>query len=476
MPYAERGRYLADADIGVSTHVLHVETAFSFRTRMLDYLWAGLPIVCTEGDEFAGIVEREGLGRVVGAGRPGRLGRGVARAAGRSRGTRRPAGQRSVRTAERFRWPRALAPAGRLLRRPLAGAGYPGLRCGPIGPGRPDSAAGSTTGWPAPARDCPDQGHRRLDRAWIIGTAESVVRPVLVPLGSDCPRPRTGCASSRISARTGVRSTTGPDVPAADGARRSTARDAGLRHAGTRIRECTSRRSRPITHPTSCPAAPWCRSASPRDLPRGVTRSRLRRVVRGRLAGHDACARDHRPRRADPVDHHHRHAGLGGRRQLHQQRAGRGVRPLAGPHPAGRGAFPQPAGLRRLAGLHRRGRPAPPRGHHPRHVVVVRPAVPGRSRPAAVLDRSWTAASARANATTPGWSTATGGLAAHLRNADLVLAPSSTMVDLLSANGIDPTGWRWTRTRRRTRSGSRSPATGPSTAPCGSSSPAASTR
>ena len=30
-------------------------------------------------------------------------------------------------------------------------------------------------------------------------------------------------------------------------------------------------------------------------------------------------------------------------------------------------------------------------------------------------------------------------LAAHLRNADLVLAPSSTMIDLLSANGVDPT-------------------------------------
>lgn len=67
VPYAERGRYLADADIGVSSHLLHVETAFSFRTRMLDYLWAGLPIVCTEGDEFARIVAEDGLGRVVGA-------------------------------------------------------------------------------------------------------------------------------------------------------------------------------------------------------------------------------------------------------------------------------------------------------------------------------------------------------------------------------------------------------------------------
>ena len=63
--YDERARYLTDADIGVSTHFLHVETAYSFRTRMLDYLWAGLPIVCSEGDEFASLVVRHGLGRVV---------------------------------------------------------------------------------------------------------------------------------------------------------------------------------------------------------------------------------------------------------------------------------------------------------------------------------------------------------------------------------------------------------------------------
>jgi hypothetical protein len=42
-----------------------VETAYSFRTRMLDYLWAGLPIVCSEGDEFAGLVARHGLGAAV---------------------------------------------------------------------------------------------------------------------------------------------------------------------------------------------------------------------------------------------------------------------------------------------------------------------------------------------------------------------------------------------------------------------------
>jgi hypothetical protein len=36
----------------VSTHYEHVETTFAFRTRILDYLWAGLPVVATGGDAF----------------------------------------------------------------------------------------------------------------------------------------------------------------------------------------------------------------------------------------------------------------------------------------------------------------------------------------------------------------------------------------------------------------------------------------
>jgi len=65
VPYEERADYLLDADVGVSTHFQHVETAFSFRTRILDYLWAGLPIVATGGDTFGSLVVEHGLGRVV---------------------------------------------------------------------------------------------------------------------------------------------------------------------------------------------------------------------------------------------------------------------------------------------------------------------------------------------------------------------------------------------------------------------------
>ncbi|WP_449279521.1 glycosyltransferase [Leucobacter sp. GX0328] len=66
--YKDRGNYLVEADLGVSTHHSHIETTFSFRTRILDYLWAELPMVVTEGDHFAELVDDRGLGRAVPAG------------------------------------------------------------------------------------------------------------------------------------------------------------------------------------------------------------------------------------------------------------------------------------------------------------------------------------------------------------------------------------------------------------------------
>jgi glycosyltransferase involved in cell wall biosynthesis len=45
VPYEERADFLLDADLAVSTHQDHVETRYSFRSRVLDYLWAGLPMV-----------------------------------------------------------------------------------------------------------------------------------------------------------------------------------------------------------------------------------------------------------------------------------------------------------------------------------------------------------------------------------------------------------------------------------------------
>lgn len=64
-PYEERQNFLLDADIGVSTHLNHLETRFAFRTRILDYIWANLPIISSDGDYFAELIKKHKLGEVV---------------------------------------------------------------------------------------------------------------------------------------------------------------------------------------------------------------------------------------------------------------------------------------------------------------------------------------------------------------------------------------------------------------------------
>lgn len=65
IPYEERENYLLEADIGVSSHFEHLETRYSFRTRLLDYMWAGLPIIATSGDTFGELIEKHQLGITV---------------------------------------------------------------------------------------------------------------------------------------------------------------------------------------------------------------------------------------------------------------------------------------------------------------------------------------------------------------------------------------------------------------------------
>jgi len=65
VPYEERGDYLLEADIGIICQMDHLETRFAFRTRVLDYLWAGLPIISSRGDCLSRDVERYEMGQVV---------------------------------------------------------------------------------------------------------------------------------------------------------------------------------------------------------------------------------------------------------------------------------------------------------------------------------------------------------------------------------------------------------------------------
>ncbi|MGB9631936.1 MAG: glycosyltransferase, partial [Chloroflexaceae bacterium] len=108
-PYNERVNYLLEADIGVSAHLDHIETRFAFRTRMLDYIWTGLPMVVTAGDILADTVTERGLGYVTPIGDAQCFARALLELAGQPNPRQRyePAFE-AARAA--FSWQRALEP------------------------------------------------------------------------------------------------------------------------------------------------------------------------------------------------------------------------------------------------------------------------------------------------------------------------------------------------------------------------------
>jgi glycosyltransferase involved in cell wall biosynthesis len=69
-PYHERGARLLEADVGVCAHPASAETRFAARTRLLDLLWAGLPVVSSTGDVWSEFIVEERLGAVAPPGDP----------------------------------------------------------------------------------------------------------------------------------------------------------------------------------------------------------------------------------------------------------------------------------------------------------------------------------------------------------------------------------------------------------------------
>jgi glycosyltransferase involved in cell wall biosynthesis len=115
--YADRQNYLTEADAGVSTHFAHVETTFSFRTRILDYLWAELPMVVTEGDHFAQLVAEETLGVAVPSGDVDALVEALEKVLFDEKFIAEA--KRNIhRVRESYRWGRVLAPLVEFVRDP----------------------------------------------------------------------------------------------------------------------------------------------------------------------------------------------------------------------------------------------------------------------------------------------------------------------------------------------------------------------
>ncbi|MCS6940191.1 MAG: glycosyltransferase family 4 protein [Roseiflexus sp.] len=66
IPYADRANPLLDANIAVSLHRQHLEMAYAaIRSRVLDYLWAGLPSILSDGDPAAALAREHGFALVI---------------------------------------------------------------------------------------------------------------------------------------------------------------------------------------------------------------------------------------------------------------------------------------------------------------------------------------------------------------------------------------------------------------------------
>ena len=144
MPYAERGRWLLEADLGLSATSTTSRRASPTARGSLDYLWAGLPVLATAGDALGERVAAEGAGRTVAAGRRRGAGRRGSRAARRRP---RPAARRSAAAARR----------GAALGPRRGAAGRASARTAPSGPvtaARRRRVAAATLGqYPAIARE-----------------------------------------------------------------------------------------------------------------------------------------------------------------------------------------------------------------------------------------------------------------------------------------------------------------------------------
>jgi glycosyltransferase involved in cell wall biosynthesis len=115
IPYRERATWLMDADCIISTHLDHLESNFSFRTRLLDCFWVGVPAVCTAGDELSELIEGCGGGMTVPHGDVGAAADAIVEVLGRGpEGYREPLLARGADLV----WPKAVEPLRRIVQLP----------------------------------------------------------------------------------------------------------------------------------------------------------------------------------------------------------------------------------------------------------------------------------------------------------------------------------------------------------------------
>jgi len=65
IPYADWPAVLLESDLALTLHTDMLEARLAFRSRVLDYIWAGLPIIATRGDATSELIAAYNLGVLV---------------------------------------------------------------------------------------------------------------------------------------------------------------------------------------------------------------------------------------------------------------------------------------------------------------------------------------------------------------------------------------------------------------------------
>ncbi|HEV7400641.1 MAG TPA: hypothetical protein VGN84_10280 [Solirubrobacterales bacterium] len=108
VPFAQRGDYLRDADLGLTLHRDTEEASLAARARYMDYLSAGLPCVLGRGDETAERFQQAGFATLVEAGSPAATAAAIVESLDEP--ARAVAAEAGQGLAGEFRWQRLAAP------------------------------------------------------------------------------------------------------------------------------------------------------------------------------------------------------------------------------------------------------------------------------------------------------------------------------------------------------------------------------
>jgi hypothetical protein len=116
VPYADWPHVLQESDVALTLHFDTVETRLAFRSRVLEYIWAGVPIVATAGDATSDLVAGYGLGVVTPVGDTTAVASAIDRLLAEPRGERAAA---FATARDALSWERAAEPLVRFCRAPV---------------------------------------------------------------------------------------------------------------------------------------------------------------------------------------------------------------------------------------------------------------------------------------------------------------------------------------------------------------------